>query len=41
MGSHLQLKDLFQIVILLNVGLKIAMSASSNTVIEVMYAIVK
>ena len=37
MGSHLQLKDLFQIVILSD-ALKIA---SSNTVIDAMPALVK
>ena len=41
MNSRLQLKDLFWIVILSSVRLKIAMSASSNSVIKVMYAIVK
>ena len=41
MDSRLQLKDVFQIVILSGVRLQIAMSASSNTVIKVMSAIVK
>ena len=41
MDSRLQLKDLFWIVILSSVRLKIAMSASSNSVIKVMSDIVK
>ena len=41
MGSRLQLKDLFQIVILPNVRLKIAMSADSKTVIKVKSDIIK
>ena len=41
MDSRLQLKHLFWTVILSIVRLKIAMSASSNSVIKVMSAIVK
>ena len=41
MGSRLQLKDLLYIIIIPNVQLKIAISDNSNTVFEVMYAIVE